>query len=726
MRLDFKVEARAEGSQARAARFRTLHNEVLTPLFMPVGTQATVKAQLTSMLEDTGSQILLANTYHLLLRPGPEIFEKMGGIHPFMSWKRSVLTDSGGFQIFSLPNSRQMSEEGASFESYVDGRKILLSPEKSIATQRAIGSDIMMALDQCIPSTADRAQAREALGITHRWAKRSLDARGDSPQSLFGIVQGALFHDLRKESAETLCEMPFDGFAIGGLAVGEGKAEREDTCEFTARLLPEDRPRYLMGVGTPLDLLEAVHRGVDMFDCVLPTKLGGRGGAYTSRGHVNLRRGIYRTMDAPLDASCSCLTCSRYSRAYLAHLTRTQEVLGWTLIGHHNIHFYHQLMREIRASILEGRFLELYREKREYLQADDLDYPIHGPRINPSKRTKQPALALGAYEVIQSAPRADGGASHASIRHRESGEIMHSRTAPELEARRLYIDQSRLAERLRVPTHAEVDPTLTPLVVWDVGLGAAANAMAAIRCYEDQASQFPGHELRPMRLISFENDLDSLKLAFAHSDQFTYLRHSAPAAILKEGRWQSKTLPGLSWGLVPGDFFERIAASPQSEEIPAPDLVFYDMFSFKTQARDWTRQAFARLFDRCAPKACELFTYSASTGVRVALLAAGFHVAKGLSTGDKSETTIALTPLAARMPRLVGDPTWLGSLDRELLGAEWLDRWSRSHAKFPSDLPDEERVAFESVILGHSQFVPLRTASGQAPQAGSEASSLRS
>src|SRR4051812_38916370 len=285
-RLNFQIDAEADGTKARAATFHTLHNEVKSPLFMPVGTQATVKGQLTQALEDAGSQILLANTYHLLLRPGPEVFRRLGGIHGFMSWKNSVLTDSGGFQIFSLPHSREMTEQGATFRSYLDGRAIQLSPELSIETQKAIGSDIMMVLDQCIPSTGDEATAREALGITHRWAARSLAARGDSTQALFAIVQGALYPDLRRESAATLTEMPFDGFAIGGLAVGEGRSEREDTCELTAQLLPQDRPRYLMGVGTPLDILEAVHRGVDMFDCIIPTQVAQRGGAFTSRGFL--------------------------------------------------------------------------------------------------------------------------------------------------------------------------------------------------------------------------------------------------------------------------------------------------------------------------------------------------------------------------------------------------------------------------------------------------------
>src|SRR3954453_22023930 len=328
-RLNFCLENVAPASRARAATFRTLHNEVQTPLFMPVGTRATVKAQLTRTLEEAGSQILLANTYHLMLRPGAEVFRRLGGIHNFMSWERSVLTDSGGFQIFSLPHSRSMSEEGAVFQSYLDGKTILLSPEVSIETQKAINSDITMALDQCIASTADEATARAAVEITQRWAARSLAARGDSPQSMFAIVQGALFKGLRRESAARLTEMSFDGFAIGGLAVGEAKSEREDLCEFTADLLPADRPRYLMGVGTPLDILEAVHRGVDMFDCIIPTQVAQRGGAFTSRGYLQLRRGVYKFADEPLDPECTCPTCARYSRAYLHHLTKTGETLGW-------------------------------------------------------------------------------------------------------------------------------------------------------------------------------------------------------------------------------------------------------------------------------------------------------------------------------------------------------------------------------------------------------------
>jgi len=657
---------------------------------MPVGTQATVKGQLTQALEDSGSQILLANTYHLLLRPGPEVFRRTGGIHGFMSWKKSVLTDSGGFQIFSMAGERSMSEHGAAFQSYIDGRRILLSPEVSIETQVAIGSDIMMVLDQCIPSTADEATARAALELTQRWALRSLAARADSPQSLFAIVQGALFPQLRKESATGLCELPFDGFAIGGLAVGESKAEREDVCEFTAQLLPQDKPRYLMGVGTPLDLLEAVHRGVDMFDCIIPTQVAQRGGAFTSRGYLQLRRGIYKFANQPLDPECDCPTCATYSRAYLHHLTKAGEHLGWQLIGHHNLHFYHRLMREIRQSILEDRFADLYARKRQILHATDLENPVFK-----QKPRKQMAFHLGDYEVH----RAPEG--FCSIRQISSGEIMHSRTPPLEEARRLYIEQSHLAARL---LHTDPAPDAGPLVIWDVGLGAATNAMAAIQCYEaltNAEAENAAHphtttdadpaknRIRPLQIISFENDLDPLRLASKHNREFTYLRHPGPAAILADAHWNSTKDPGLEWILLHGDFLANLAHAP------APDLIFFDMFSSKTSPDQWTLNAFRQIAEACSGRAAELFTYSCSTPVRAGLLAAGFHVARGCSTGDKVETTIALTP-AACAPQAGSHHT--------LLSTPWLERWKRSGAKFPAGVPEEERPTFELSILGHAQF----------------------
>ncbi|MGI8819896.1 MAG: tRNA guanosine(34) transglycosylase Tgt [Chthoniobacterales bacterium] len=663
-RLQFQLDASASGSRARAATFRTLHNEVQTPVFIPVGTKATVKAQLTQTLEEAGSQILLANTYHLLLRPGPEVFRKLGGIHQFMSWPRSVLTDSGGYQIFSLPHSRALSEAGAVFQSYLDGRTILLSPERSIETQVAIGSDIMMALDHCVASTADEPAVRAALEITQRWAARSLAARGESPQSMFAIVQGALSPELRRESASRLLELPFDGYAIGGLAVGETKNEREDVCEFTAGLLPEEQPRYLMGVGTPLDILEAVHRGVDMFDCIIPTQVAQRGGVFTSRGYLQMRRGIYKASEEKLDPECACPTCARYSRAYLHHLTKSAETLGWQLLGQHNFYFYHQLMREIRASILTDRFLELYRTKRGFLHAPDLDNPI-----TQSKPKKRRPTQLGDYEVHIARE------GFGSIRQISSGEIMHLRTPPMDEARQLYAEQAQLAGRLR-----EANPE--PLVIWDVGLGAAANAMAAIHCYEREAT---ADAVRPLRIISFENDLDSLKLALLHNRDFPYLRHAAPPAILRDGRWRSKQHAGLEWELMRGDFVQRMSHAPAP-----PDLIFYDMFSRKTSAEAWTLQTFRRLFAACGDRPVALFTYSCSTSVRAALLAAGFHVARGRGMGAKAETTIAFTPSAGT--------------HGAVLSAAWLERWNRSGAKFPAELAPADEASFEQLIRSHPQF----------------------
>ena len=384
-RLNFEVLKEAPGCAARTARFTTLHGEVQTPIFMPVGTQATVKGMTVESLKTAGSQVLLANTYHLLLRPGPEVFRKFGGIHRFMNWDRPVLTDSGGFQIFSLSKTRKMTEEGALFQSYVDGKRFLLSPELSIDTQMAIGSDIMMVLDQCVPSTSSRKVAEAAMHLTHRWAERSLVARKDSPQAMFGIVQGACYEDLRKESVDALLSIRsgdagFDGFAIGGLAVGESKAEREDFTELTAALLPKNYPRYLMGVGTPLDILEAVYRGVDMFDCIIPSSLAKRGTAYTSLGKVHIYRGAYKFSEEPLDANCACSTCTVYSRAYIHHLIKSDEYLGWKLMSKHNLFFYHQIMNEMRATITDGTFTKYYAEKRIAWAKGDEQNPMKHPK----------------------------------------------------------------------------------------------------------------------------------------------------------------------------------------------------------------------------------------------------------------------------------------------------------------------------------------------------------
>jgi queuine tRNA-ribosyltransferase len=363
--LSFSLLTRDRESRARRGTLVTARGAIETPAFMPVGTRATVTGLTPDDLLTLDAPILLANTYHLLLRPGIELFRRTGGIHGFMRWPRPVLTDSGGYQIFSLPGERTISELGARFTSYIDGRIHMLSPETSIELQTAIGSDIMMVLDECIDSTADEAVTRAAMERTHRWAVRSLAARRESagPGALFAIMQGGLSPALRRESADFLTGHPFDGFAIGGLAVGDTRAQREDVTGFAADLLPVDRPRYLMGVGTPPDLLHAIGCGVDMFDCVIPTHLAWQGTAFTSTGRVRITRGAQRLSDDALDAACACGTCRGYSRAYLHHLMKCSEPLGPRLLSMHNLHYYLQLMREARAAIEAGSYAGFARRR---------------------------------------------------------------------------------------------------------------------------------------------------------------------------------------------------------------------------------------------------------------------------------------------------------------------------------------------------------------------------
>ncbi len=672
-RLPFTVQREASGSQARAATVQTLHGEVTTPLFMPVGTQATVKAQTVESLKLTGTRVLLANTYHLLLRPGPQVFQRFGGIHRFMHWDGPVLSDSGGFQIFSLPHSRAMNEDGARFHSYVDGKSYLLSPESSIAMQQAIGSDIMMVLDQCIPSTAPYAQAEAAMDLTHRWAERSLRARGDSRQALFGIVQGACHPDLRKKSAAFLSTLPFDGLAIGGLAVGETQRERYELTELVTACLPNTLPRYLMGVGTPIDMLEGVHRGVDMFDCIIPSQLAQRGVAFTSHGKLQLRRSVYKFVEDPVDAQCNCQTCQQYSRAYLHHLVKADEFLGWHLLGMHNLTFYHRLMREMRDRILRDDFLSYYEKKRSELVRTDEEHPSRPPK---KARTAQP-VRLGDYEIHRAVQ------DFASIRQISSGEVMHSVNGPSDEANTLYVEQSCLATRL-LQRHAPADA----LVIWDVGLGAAFNAMATIHCFERCYAERGENTLRPVRLVSFECDLDPLILAAKHPGCFPHLRHGAPCKMLINGTWEHRS-GLLHWELLKGDFRECLEAAN------IPDFIFYDPFSAKTDSALWTAEVFTRILQRCASKSVELYTYSAATAVRVALLTAGFFVAEGIGTGPKSATTIAFTRATG-----AGEHP----LSPRLLGQQWLKRWRRSQAKFPPTLTKEERSHVEHLMETHPQF----------------------
>lgn len=609
--MQFVLDATAPGTRARAAVLTTAHAAIETPVFMPVGTRGSVRTQPPSHLDRLGAKILLANTYHLLRRPGVDELARVGGLRRWMGWPNALLTDSGGFQIFSLGAACDVAEHGATFRVDRDGPRITLTPERAIAVQRAIGSDIMMVLDHCVSTTSDLAATRAAMERTHRWARRSLDARADSPQALFAIVQGGAFPDLRRESAAALTAIDgFDGFAIGGLAVGETRGEREDLTALTAECLPADRPRYLMGVGTPIDLLEAVHRGVDMFDCVLPTAWAQQGIAFTSRGKVDLRRGVYRRADVPLDPACDCEACTRVPRSYLHHLFQCSEPVGWQLLAFHNLQFYLRLMRTIRAEILAGTFVAFHTRMREPLAAVDVDHPPGPPP--PPARPRRP-LSRGAFHVHASP------AGHASIAH-VSGEIMHSVNAPDDEAHRLYIAQSSLiASALTASSASE------PLVVWDVGLGAAHNAMALVRALDAHPSHAPVH------LVSFERDLDALRLALDHPKLFPHLRHPAPHRVLHAG---SFSRPHFTWTLVRGDFLDTFATAPP------PAVIWYDPFSSKVDGPLWSASTFSRLASfLTAP--VELFTYSRSSAIRTAMRDAGFTIERGVPSGPKEETTIA-------------------------------------------------------------------------------------
>ncbi len=356
------------------ARRGVLHferGEVQTPAFMPVGTYGTVKGMTPEDVRATGAHILLGNTFHLWLRPGTEIIGLHGDLHDFMGWQGPILTDSGGFQVFSLGDVRKVEESGVTFKSPVNGDKVFLDPEKSMSIQRSLGSDIVMIFDECTPYPATQAEARTSMELSLRWAKRSKVAHGDNPAALFGIVQGGMYKDLREESLAGLVDIGFDGYALGGLSVGEPKDEMIKVLDEVAHQLPSDKPRYLMGVGTPADLLESVRRGIDMFDCVMPTRNARNGHLFTSRGVVKLRNARHKTSTRPLDDNCSCYTCQNFSRAYLHHLDRCNEILGSQLCTIHNLTFYQRHMQGIRKAIEDASLDEFSSEFYETQAAGD-------------------------------------------------------------------------------------------------------------------------------------------------------------------------------------------------------------------------------------------------------------------------------------------------------------------------------------------------------------------
>ena len=664
--VHFTLNHTAEGSNARAGTLVTRRGEVATPLFMPVGTRATVRGVPFDVLELAGARVLLANTYHLLGKPGPDIFKAVGGIHGFMGWNGAVLTDSGGFQVFSLKEGVIVTDEGARVTHPRTGDTYLLTPGASIEMQLAIGADIMMAFDECVPGDAGFATAEAAVRRTYAWAKQSLAARGEADPALFGIVQGACHEALRVRSAAEITALPFDGFAIGGLAVGEPKADREAFCELTAALLPVDRPRYLMGVGTPIDLLEAVHRGVDMFDCIVPTERAQQGFAFTFDGRKRLTRGRYREVRDPIDPTCRCPACGRHTASYLHHLFKAKEPLGPLLLSMHNLFFYQELMRRMRTAIVADKFVSFYASNRDILGRSDGEGPA--PRRR-NRSSSSASLSRGDFDVFV-AP-----SGHSCIRHAVSGEVMHSLNPPDVEAKTLYVDQSRLAEQLSGCGES--------LVVWDVGLGAAHNAMAAIRCAEETEGA-----VRHLRLVSFETDLDALRLALSHRDRFAHLVHDAPRMLLKQGIWRRDDRR-VEWSLLKGRFDSTL------REAPAPDLIFFDPFSSKTNPSMWSLDMFIQIFKQCRRRPCVLYTYSNSTAVRAALLGAGFFVGRGAAVYPKTETTVAATPLLA-----------LGTIDHRLtwLDERWRLRFARSTRPYPDGCTDVEAARIRTAVMAHPQF----------------------
>lgn len=371
-RFSFSLNAR--DGKARSGVISTTRGDIRTPAFMPVGTAATVKAMLPENVRATGADILLGNTYHLMLRPTAERIDRLGGLHRFMNWEGPILTDSGGFQVMSLAGLRKMSENGVRFKSHIDGSEHMLSPERSMEIQRLLGSDIVMCFDECTPYPAEEKQAQESMQLSMRWAARSKVAFGDRPgHALFGIQQGSTFADQRAESAQKLQDIGFDGYAIGGLAVGEGQAAMFEVLDYAPDMLPDNRPRYLMGVGKPDDIVGAVARGVDMMDCVLPSRSGRNGQVFTRHGVLNIKNARHADDPRPLDENCGCPACNNYSRAYLHHVFRAKEIIQSMLLTWHNLHYYQDLMQEMRAAIVAGKFAEFEADFHSTRAAGDIE-----------------------------------------------------------------------------------------------------------------------------------------------------------------------------------------------------------------------------------------------------------------------------------------------------------------------------------------------------------------
>ena len=699
MPVSFAVTQTCLKTKARLGTLKTAHSTQVTPIFMPVGTHAAVRSQRIADIQQLGFQLLLANTYHLILRPGADFFtQKNIDLRTFASWPHGFLTDSGGFQIFSLSNTRKITEQGALFRNHINGNETLLTPEKSIAAQIAWGSDIMMVLDECVPSTTTHDDAARAMHLTHRWAKRSYDAKiqAESTQGIFGIVQGACFESLRIESAQALSEMNFCGLAVGGLAVGESRAEREAMTSLVTDYLPKDKPRYLMGVGTPLDILEAVSRGIDMFDCVLPTMLGQQGVAFNWDGKIDLRKSAFFDDTNPIEKECDCYCCSNYSRQYLHHLIKTYDVSSASLIGLHNLAFYARLMALIREHLAAGTFYEFYQQTaKRFAAIDTTDELLSGSSLKNSANldTRKPTsanepISSAEYDIVERKNRENKYV--VSIRHIASGEVMHSSEDPYRESKLLYVTQAKLEERFKNT------PSVT---IWDVGLGAGTNAMGAVDCWEQS------NRSAALTIESFEITLEPLQLVLKQKAKFPHAQHPYLSTIASDKKVADQN---FAWNLFVGDFMDHLNRAKK------PDIIYFDPFSYKVDSPLWSLDAFQKLFAVIKDTTAVAFTFSAATRARAAMLAAGFYVAYGSATGRKKETTIFMTPAAAKQENY------------QLLDQRWLTRWERSHSQFPHDIesiasePDrsEQKAHFAEIIRRHPQFNLLSqpTASSEVSQ----------
>lgn len=660
----FRILNRCSHTNARVTWFETLHGAVVTPTFMPVATRASVRGQSPEAVLDAGTQILLSNTYHLMLTPGLEVLKDFGGLHKFMKWDRPILTDSGGYQVFSLKEHIQWDNKGVRVKDPLSGRKLFLTPESVLDAQAIIGSDIRMVLDVCLDSRSSESDLEKALLQTQQWLERAIihfgrQHEGNPAQrsKLFGIVQGGCSDRLRRESALHLQSVGkgLDGYAIGGLAVGETREERERIIASVTPQLDENKPRYVMGIGTPIDLLYAVRSGVDIFDCILPTAFAQQGVAYTTQGKIQLRRGAYVNSQENLDPGCACSTCAKYTRGYMAHLIRAKEPLGWQLVGTHNLFYYHELMNRVRASIQQDLFnknwsnflAEVERSDSQDDRADESHFSARLPESTPKKN----------FEIVKVERETE---SFFTLKETTRQEKMHPFSAQN-EPETLYVQGtgmpayfSSAGER----AHSEI-------IVWDVGLGMAANAMAIWNC---AGSRLP--ESSSLKLLSFENDITALEIALSKAALFPWLRSKAPHLLVKNRNFSSQD-ERLRWEVIEGNFLETFTSLSEK-----PDFIVYDPFSFKVDPSLWSLECFQKIREFLGDHDTLWVSYSHSTLIRAKLLKAGFNLFRGAGISTLTETTIATIRPLSRTQHQLNSEQWISP-------EEFSDKFKRSSVFSP-------------------------------------------